>query len=83
MIAALLIIQHVANQSALTSITMGTGGISSFNIASQGGSAGGDHTLPAMYPVCPASNYGKNTGGPEVHGVKVETTIDLHLDSEV
>ena len=77
MIAALLIIQRVANRSALTSDTIVTGNISSFQIGSRGESVGDNH---AVYPMGSADNYGKNTS--EL-GIVVETEIGLHPDGGV
>ena len=52
MIAPLLIVQRVANRSApLTSNTIVTGNISSFHTSSRGESAGGNRTLPSVYPM--------------------------------
>jgi len=70
-IAPLLIIQQVANRSAL----MGDTTISE-NI-DRGESGGGHRTLP----MDSADNYGKNSGGAGVHAV--ETMVDLRRDSEV
>ena len=44
MIAPLLIVQRVANQSAVTSHTITTGRASSFNVRKQGEPIGGDGT---------------------------------------
>ena len=73
-IAPLLIIQRVANRSALASNTTITEHIGRRELA-------GDRTPPALYPMGSADHYGKHGGGAGVHGV--ETTIDLRRDSEV
>lgn len=81
MIAALLIVQRVANRSALTSDTIVTGGISSFHFRSRGEPTRGSRTLSIEYPMVSVDNYEKDTGGPGIQGV--ETTSDFRKDSEV
>ena len=74
----MLIIQRVANQSALTSNTIIPGHLGSFHVRSGRKSMGGG-TLPGGYPMDSVDRYGKN--GRELGiGVDVETTIDLHHD---
>jgi len=80
-IAPLLIIQRVANRSALTSDTIVTGTISSFHVGGRGELTSCDRTLPAVYPMKSADRYEKNTDGPGVRGAV--TTIDLRPGSEV
>jgi len=76
-IAALLIIQRVADRSALTSDTIVTGNISSFQIGSRGESVGNDY---AVYSMDSADSYGKNTSRQRI---AVETEIGLHPDGGV
>ena len=79
-IAPLLIIKRVANQSALTSTSVVTGGVGSFSFRSRGGAAGGSGTLPGGYPMNSGGSFGK--GSKELN-VGVETTIDFHQDTKV
>jgi uncharacterized membrane protein YgcG len=76
-IAPLLIIRRVADQSALTSNTVVSGNTRPFSFRSGGKSMGGSGTLPGGYPMS-SMEYGKTSG--EQFGVGVETTIDLHHD---
>jgi len=69
-IAPLLIIQRVADQSALTSNTTLRGSIGSSKARSRGESTNGSSTLPGGYSL-------KSLGE---HGVGVETVIDIHRD---
>jgi len=74
-IAPLLIIQRIANQSALTSDAIVTGHVGSINFRSRRESIAGNDALP-RFPMSPTNKYGKGLG----EGVQVEVTIDLHLD---
>ena len=65
-IAPLLIIQRVANRSALTSNTIFTAQIDSFRARSRGESAGGSRDIPSGYPMRSADSHGKNTGELEI-----------------
>ena len=76
-IAPLLIVQRVANRSALTSETITAVPTISFNPWSRGESTGG--ALPGGDPMS-LDERGKKSG--EL-GFRVRTTIDLHRDSEV
>ena len=78
MIAPLLIVQRVANRSALTSHTINAGHVGLFNPRRQGGPTGGDGTPLGGYLMSSAGGYGKSRSD----GVTVETTIDLHPDGE-
>ena len=71
-IAALLIIQRVANKSALTSNTVASGHLSSFKFGSRGQSTG-DSDLPYECPM--SSLEGRGVGSGELG---VRTTIDVH-----
>jgi len=71
-IAPLLIIQRVANQSALTSDAVTTGPVGSIHFRSRGESTSGDGPLPVTRPMDLANKFGKDSG--EL-GVGVETTI--------
>jgi len=76
-IAPLLIIQRVANGSALTGPTVTTGRTTLFNVRGQGGPADNGGV-----PLCtclnnPTAGYGKNPGEP---GVVVRRTTGLHPD---
>ena len=75
-IAPLLIIQRVANQSALTSTSV-TGGVGSFSFRSRGGTAGSSGTLSGGYPMNYGGGFGKELN------VGVETTVDFHQDTKV
>jgi len=75
-IAPLLIIQRVANQSALTSNTISAGHTNSFK-ARRGVSTGGSGTLPGGYPMGSADKYENRSGD---LGVGVETTIEFNRD---
>jgi len=79
-IAPLLIVRRVANQSALTSNTITTVHIDSFHLRTRGESVGGGDGLPGGDPMGLADEYGKNSGELEV---RVETTTDFHRDSKV
>ena len=76
MIAPLLIIQRVADQSALTSTTIASRSTASLNIGSRGGkTTNGSGTLAGGgYAM---DKYG---GGSGDLGVGVQTTVDLHQD---
>ena len=80
MIAPLLIIQRVANGSALTGPAVTTGHTSSFNVRGQGEPTGSNGTPLGGYPKNLAAGYGNNPGEP---GVVVERTTDLHPDGNV
>ena len=75
MIAPLLIIQRVADQSALTSTTIASRSTASLNIgSSRGKTTNGSGTLAGGYAM---DKYGKGSGD---LAVGVETTVDLHND---
>ena len=77
MIAPLLIIQRVADQSALTSTTIASRSTASLNVGSRlGKTTNGSGTL-ATGGGYPMDKYG---GGSADLGVGVETTVDLHQD---
>lgn len=76
-IAPLLIIQRVANRSALTSDTIVTGHIISFHDRGRGESVGG---LPHVPSVSSADNGTKNAA--ELGDHRVEAKIDLHQRGE-
>ena len=77
MIASLLIIQRVANKSALTSNTVTSGRLSDFKAKSQGQLTTGNGALPSGGdPMSPVDERGTNSG--EL-GVGM-TTIDVHGD---
>ena len=66
-IAPLLIIQRVANQSALTSNTIVTAQIDSFRTRTRGESARGSRDLPGgYYPTRSMDNHGESTGELEI-----------------
>ena len=76
-IASLLIIKRVANQSVMTAKTVVTGCIGSYNLRSRGERAGGDSgVLPDEYHTSSAKDSCELE-------VRVETTVDLHHDSKV
>ena len=72
-IASLLIIQRVANKSALTSNTIASGHLSSFR-ARSGGTTGTSDALPSGDPANSVNRHGAASGELEV-GVQ-ETTIE-------
>jgi len=74
-IAPFLIIQRVANQSALTSTTIASRSTASLNIgSSRGKTTNGSGTLAVGYAM---DKFGKSSGD---LGIGVETTVDLHQD---
>jgi len=72
MIAPLLIIQRVANRSALTSDTIVSGRTDSFHVRSRGVSTGGSCALPGGYTTYSADERG---GDADDHMAVVETRI--------
>jgi len=74
-IAPLLIIQRVANGSALTSRAITTGHVSVFNVKGWGGPTGSDGIALCSCLKNSAAGYGRN---PESPGVMVQTTTDFH-----
>ena len=74
MIAPLLIIQRVADQSALTSTTIASRSTASLNTGIRGKTTNGSGTLAGGYAM---DKYGGASGD---LGVGVETTVDLHQD---
>ena len=80
MIAPLLIIQRVADRSALTSRTIITGHTSSFSVRRQGEPTGSDGTPLDGHLKNLATGYGKNPG--ELGSV-VETMTDFRSDGKV
>lgn len=77
-IAPLLIIRRVADQSALTSNTIVSGNNRPFAFRSPGKSTGGSGTLPGGYPMSSVDMYGKTSG--DQPGLVFERTIDLRRD---
>ena len=80
MIAPLLIIQRVANRSALTSDTIVTGHIISFHDMSQGESTSNHLALPRAPSVNSADNSAKNAGEIGDHGVEIK--LNFHRGNE-
>lgn len=80
MIAPLLIIQRVANRSALTSNTIVTGHIDSFRDMGREESTGGNPGFPRVLSVSSADNSIKNAG--ELGNQGDETKTNLHWGSE-
>ena len=76
MIAPLLVIQRVANKSALTSGVVVSANFSGFKARNGGQWTAGSSALPSGDPMRFAKRNGKNSG--EL-GVGVATTIDSHL----
>jgi len=77
-IAPLLIIQRVANRSALTNGTIVTGHTGSLNFRNPGETTGGNSALPDEPATrSPVNKYGDSSG--EL-GVVVETTVDLRRE---
>ena len=77
-IAPLLIIQRVANKSALTSNTIASLHLSSFKTRSRGISTGGSGALPDGDPTSSVDRRGVGSGEP---GIEVETRSDFHQDN--
>ena len=79
MIAPLLVIQRIANKSALTSNTIASGHLSSFKARSRADVTGGGGTLPSGddYPMSSVDEPAVTSG--EL-GAGAETTIDLHRE---
>jgi len=75
-IAPMLIIQRVANQSALTSDSIATGNQGSFVFRSQGRTTDGSGTLPGGFPMDSTDKYGSNDG------VGVNTALEFHRDNK-
>ena len=79
-IAPLLIVKRIANQSALTGNTIvNPPQIGSFTFRKGGESMGGSGVPPGGYPI---GNYRKNTGELGA-GIGVTTTINLPEESKV
>ena len=78
-IAPLLIINRVANQSALTGNTVVAPQIGSFTFK-RGGESMGSGAPPGGYPLGLGDNYGKNNS--EL-GIGIATTINLPEESRV
>jgi len=78
-IASLLIIQRVADKSALTSNTLAPGNISSFRARSQGGLTGGSGALPGETPIRFVGEHWKSTSE---FGGEVGPVTDFHLDKD-
>ena len=74
-IAPLLIIQRVANKSALTGNTIASRHLSSFKARSRGMSTGGNVTLSDGGPISSVDSLGVGSGD-----LGDETTTDFHLD---
>lgn len=81
-VAPLLIIRRVANQSALTGSTVSVGPIGSFRVRSRGGSTGGSSTLPDGGATSSVDGYEMNPDKPGVV-IVAKTTADPHQDSKV
>ena len=77
-IASLLIIQRVANRSALTSSTIAPGSISSFKVRSRGESTVGGGTLPDVHQMSSMGERGITSSGELVFGV--ETAINTRQE---
>jgi len=82
-IAALLIVQRVANRSALTSNTIVTGNTSTLNITSRGETTCVPRPLSGVYPMGSVTSYEKNASGLGVHGVETPSDLRRDCDSEV
>ena len=80
MIAPLLIIQRIANGSALTGHTITTGRTSLFNVRNRGELADSEYVPFSGHPTSSAAGYRKNPGEP---GVVVERTTGFHPDGKV
>jgi len=78
-IAPFLIIQRVANQSALTGDSVVTGNPSSFNFRSQGKTTDGSGTLPGGYP---GDSKDESAKGSSELGIGVNTTLEFHDDNK-
>ena len=76
-IAPLLIIQRVANKSALTGNNITSRHLSSFKVRSRGISTGGNITLPDRVPMSSVDGRGVDFGE---FGDRDETTVDFHRD---
>ena len=72
-IAPLLIIQRVANRSAMMSDTIKSGHSNSLHFRSQGESTGDSHALSGGYPMGSVDNHGIDTNDLEI---VVETRVD-------
>ena len=72
-IAPLLIVERVANRTALTSDSIVTGNVGTFRTRSRGESTGGSYARSGGQPMCSADSHGKGTG--EV-GAVAETAVD-------
>ena len=79
-ITPLLIIQQVANKSALTSRTTATGRIGSFNVGNRGDSTGNDGIRPGGCHMSSVDKYGGSSGELEIG---VETMVNFNRDSRV
>ena len=75
MIAPLLIIQRVADQSALMGNAIVTGYMSSFHVRSRVESISASGVAPGEYLSCPTDEYGMESGGV---GVGVGPSIDFY-----
>ena len=76
-IAPLLVIQRVANKSALTSNTVASARVSEFEARAGGGSAGDSDIITSGYHM--SSVGGRGVDSSEL-GVTVETMMDFHQD---
>ena len=76
-IASLLIIQRVANKSALTGNTVVSAHMSEFKAETRGRSTGGSGDLPGEDPTTSTDERRTSFGE---SGGEVETTIDSHRD---
>ena len=74
-IAPLLVIQRVADKSALTGDIVVSAHLSEFKARSGGQLTAGSVDLPSGDPACSVDGNGKNSG--EL-GAEVESTIDFH-----
>ena len=74
-IASLLIIQRVANKSALTSDSLAAGHISEFKARSRGGLTDGSNPIPGGHTMSPVGEREMDSGEPEI---AVESRTDVH-----
>ena len=75
--ASLLIVQRVANKSALANDTIVLGSSSLFKASLQGRLTGGSGTLSGGHPTRSVGEYGMST---VEHGIWVETVIEIRRE---
>ena len=78
-IAPLLVIQRVANKSALKSNTVVSGRLSSFEARTRGELTDGSGALPGGDPTSSVDRHGVSSGEPRS---EVETTTDSHRNTQ-